>query len=179
MGMYLREALERCASLEEKSRAIYEDLASQHASQPHLSAAWRELAADGRVRARQLGALAAIHAALNDDGPFVVDLHRRIDETELFFEAAAARAKQGLDPPSALELAGTLESCEMRGLFQELRDLARAAVRKLTDKLYRGAGASRVRCRLDRVERAMLGQRSCVVDQSASSEPRKPSRERQ
>jgi hypothetical protein len=153
--MYLREALRRCAELEERTQSIYEELASQHASAAHLADAWRDLAADGHMRARQLTALAAIHEAVNDDGPFVVGLQRRIDAAAFFIDAAAADAREGPTPPRALELASELESSELRRLFQELRDLARAGVRKLTDKLYRGTGAARARCRLDRVERAI------------------------
>ena len=153
--MYLSEALGRCAGLEERTRRFYEALAAQHVGQPHLAEAWKDLAAEADMRARQLTALAAIHEAVNDDGPFVVGLQRRIDAAAAVIEEACAQTRCGIAPRRALAIASDVESSELRRLFLELRDLARTGVRKLTDKLYKSASMNRPRCRLDRVQRAL------------------------
>lgn len=137
--MYLREALGRCRDLEEDVSNIYKELASQHVNHPEFVETWNKLACDERTRSHQLGALLAIHEALDDDGPFLVGLDKRSQECRQQIRSCYARLSAGITPTEAVELCVQLESGELGSLFIDMLDLARPALKRLTDKLYRQA----------------------------------------
>lgn len=139
--MYLREALSRCRDLEEDVSRIYDELASQHSRSPELARAWRQLAQDEHNHSRQLGALLAVHEALDDDGPFLVGLERRSKDCAREVHEAYTRVHAGIAPRQAVELCLELEKSELDSLFIELRDLSRPAVKRLSEKLYKRAGS--------------------------------------
>jgi hypothetical protein len=100
--------------------------------------------------------LSAIHEAVDEDGPFVVGMQSRVGEALKVVQTSYRRMLEGVDPPAAVELAAAIEQLEFDSLFGEVRQLARSAVRKLTDRLYDGAPTEpKRRRRLARVASAL------------------------
>jgi hypothetical protein len=137
--MYLRDALSRCRDLAEEVSNIYTELASQHAGRPELAETWNQIACDEHAHSHQLGALLAIHDALDEDGPFLVGLDRRSKECSQWVRACYTRVREGIAPDEALELCNQLENSQLDVLLTEMLDLAKPAVKRLTEKLYKRA----------------------------------------
>lgn len=141
--MYLRQALGRCRDLEEEVAAIYETLATQQSHNATVAAAWRELAEDERDHARQLAALLSVLDALVEDGPFLVGLARQMSECSNRIRECQRRISGPITEAEAIELCVGLEGSELNDLMTEMRELARPAIKRLTDRLYRSSASQR------------------------------------
>jgi len=170
-GMYLRDALGCCRDLERSVAGLYDTLASQHANNATLSAAWRALAEDERGHARQLDALLAVLEALDDDGPFLVGVGQKSSECATLVRDCERRINDRIDEAAAVDLCVRLENSELDTLLSEMRELARPALKRLTDRLYRSSAAQRRhRERVENLARLAAGGAAKDTDSSIAME---------
>lgn len=123
--MFLREALRRCAEIEEEIAGLYDDVAAQHAAAVVLTGRWTELACRERGRARLLRALEATQGVGDDDGPFLVHVPLQLAGLRRVVEEARRYAGTGLEPAAAVEMLDRIEAAERGAVYQSLLELSR------------------------------------------------------
>jgi len=152
--MYLREAIERCARIEESIGDLYDgmagaggDVGGRAIGDARLD--WRRLAERERQQARLLHVAAAAVAAVDGDGPFVVQEPLQLAALDRVVEEARRRLRSGegravaTGVASVADLSDVLEASGRGGLCASLLALARPAIAKALRATDRAATAPR------------------------------------
>lgn len=128
--MFLKEALLRCSQLEDEVASVYDELTRSPAATPEVSASWSEASHAGRQRARLLRALAELSTALEDDGPFLVQVPVQIAAVRRALENAHRRLPAVVDSPSGQRCVEALEAAPRRDLYAGLLEVAEPELKR-------------------------------------------------
>jgi hypothetical protein len=79
-AMFLKEALLRCSVLQRETAARFESLRDESPADDARKAVWSGAALRERRRAELLDALASLCSALEDEGPFLVQIPLQLEE---------------------------------------------------------------------------------------------------
>lgn len=129
--MFLREALLRCSQLEDEVAAVYDELAASPVAAIEMAATWAESARKERSRARLLHALAEISSALEDDGPFLVQVPVQLSSLRRVVESVHERVTSVMDAPTAARCAEALEGTQRGELHAGLLEVAEPEIRRV------------------------------------------------
>lgn len=129
--MFLREAVQRCAELEESIAAIYDNLALQHQGRGDLAILWSELSHRERTRARVLRAASAAEDVLENDGPFLVHVPLQLAGLRRVVDTASRRIQAGVEPSAALDVVESIEAADRGGIYTGLLELIRPEIAKV------------------------------------------------
>lgn len=130
--MFLKEALLRCSQLEDEVASIYDELTRSPGSTADVAACWSEAAKTERQRARLLRALAELSTALEDDGPFLVQVPVQIGAVRRALENAHRRLPSVVDGPSGQRCAEALEAGPRLDLYAGLLEVAEPELKRAT-----------------------------------------------
>ena len=128
--MFLKEALLRCSKLEDEVASAYDELARSPAATPETAAGWAESSRAERARAKLLQALAAVSLALDDDGPFLVQVPVQIAALERALENVRRRLSSNVDAASGQRCVEALEAAPRSELHAALLEIAEPEVRR-------------------------------------------------
>lgn len=128
--MYLKEALLRCARLEDEVASVYDRLANSEGRTAQSVLEWAENARLERTRATLLRALAAISTALGDDGPFLVDAPVQLAGLDRVLEMVRRRMVATLDAAASAPCIDALEFAPLRELHAALLETAEPELKR-------------------------------------------------
>lgn len=154
--MFLKQALLRGSQLEDEVAEIYSGLASSPAVPSEAAASWAESARKERQRARILHALAELSVALDDDGPFLVQVPVQLANLRRVVDNVRGHVTDAVDETTARRCVETLESAPRGEVYAVLLEVAEPEIKRvlrLVDseaRCARGAGTSSSRARGDR-----------------------------
>jgi len=127
--MFLKEALLRCSQLQHEIAAWYDALCETTDAGDLKIAAWKGTAARERRRAGFLEALAALCGALEDEGPFVVQVPLQLEALGRALHGVARR-RQSCPDHTGCECADHLDSISSARLYADLLELAEPELRR-------------------------------------------------
>ena len=129
--MFLREALQRFSVLEDEVASVYALLEKAPEAPPAQVAAWAEASGSMKHRAQLLRALAELSKALDDDGPFLVQVPVQL--AGLGRTIASVRGKTGptLNAATAAACADALAAAPLDELHASLLEVFEPEVRRL------------------------------------------------
>src|SRR5689334_16085845 len=128
-GMFLKEALLRCSQLQQEIASMYDALCETTAARDARSAAWKGAAACERRRSGFLEALAALCSALEDEGPFVVQVPLQLEDLSRALDSAAWR-RQSCRNHGSCGCVDHLSSITSTRLYADLLELAEPELRR-------------------------------------------------
>lgn len=128
--MFLKEALLRCSRLEDEVASVYADLAASPAATPETAAAWVESSRKERQRSRLLHALAEISTALDDEGPFLVQVPVQMADLTRALENVRRRLATNVDAATGQRCIEALESAPRGELHVALLEIAEPEVKR-------------------------------------------------
>jgi hypothetical protein len=133
--MYFRKALLRCSELHDENASIHHVLADALATAPGASAdladGYRKIATRERRRARFLHALATLSEALEDDGPFLIEVPQHIAAVGKVLESTRERMDARLDAASAQSCADAIGAARHEDLHTVLLEIAEVEMRRV------------------------------------------------
>lgn len=129
--MFFREALLRCSQLEEEVAQVYSQLASSPAASPESAAAWTDMARKEGVRSRMLRAVADLATALEDDGPFLVQVPVQLRNLRRVLDNVKHRLDATIDETTGKRCSEALEKAQRGELHAGLLEIAEPEVKRL------------------------------------------------
>jgi hypothetical protein len=137
-AMFLKEALQRCSVLHRETAARYESLRAESPEDDARLAAWTGAAIRERRRAELLDALASVCSALEDEGPFLVQIPLQLEEVRRALDSLEWRRGTCSDHPGC-GCGEQLQAIPGARLYADLIELAepelRRALRLITNEI--------------------------------------------
>lgn len=130
--MFLRDALQRCSQLESEVASVYETLASAHGVAPSSTRSWTDAARRARQRARLLHSLAEVSVAIDDDGPFLVQVTPQIAGIRRVVENVRTRVTTALDAETAGRAGAQLDATARDEVYASLLEVAEPVLRRVS-----------------------------------------------
>lgn len=130
--MFLRDALQRCSQLESEVASVYETLATAQGVPASSSRAWADAARRARQRASLLHSLAEVSVAIDDDGPFLVQVTPQIAAIRRVVENVRTRITTALDADSAVRAGAQLEATARDEVYANLLEIAEPVLRRVS-----------------------------------------------
>jgi hypothetical protein len=127
--MFLKEALLRCSVLHRETAARFESLRTESIAEDERTAAWTGAAIRERRRAELLDALASICSALEDEGPFVVEIPLQLEEVRRALDSLEWRRDTCADHPGC-GCGEELQAVPAARVYADLIELAESEVRR-------------------------------------------------
>jgi len=128
--MFLKEALLRCSRLEDEVASVYADLAVSPAATPETAVSWAELSRREKRRSKLLHALAEISTALDDEGPFLVQVPVQMADLARALENVRRRLASNVDAITGQRCVEALESAPRGELHAALLEIAEPEIRR-------------------------------------------------
>jgi len=129
--MFLKEALLRGSRLEDEVAEIYSGLASSPATSSEFAAAWTESARKERQRARLLHALAELSVALDDDGPFLVQVPVQLANLRRVVDNVRGHVTDAVDAATAERCIETLQAAPQSEVYAVLLEIAEPEIKRV------------------------------------------------
>jgi hypothetical protein len=129
--MFYRDALLRCCQLEEDIASLYAALAESKAADADSAQAWSQAARNERENARILRAAAELSIALDEDGPFLVQIRLQLAACRKLVERVRASVAGVEDAGVAGALVQTLDSVPREEVRAALLEVAEGELRRL------------------------------------------------
>jgi len=130
LSMFLKEALLRCSRLEDEVASAYDELARSPAAAPEVAVSWAESSRRERMRAKLLHALAEISTALDDDGPFLVQVPVQLAGVERALESVRRRLSSEIDADTGQRCVEALEAAPRGELHAALLEIAEPEMKR-------------------------------------------------
>jgi hypothetical protein len=165
--MFFRVALLRCSDLQNEIASIYEALVTTPGLARHVVARWQELATVERGRGRLLHALATLSAAIEDDGPFLVQVSQQMAAVRQAIERTREQVAGGLDVASAERSAERIEATRHGDVRTALLEIADGEMRRVLRVIERETRGGR---RGDRRSRSYRPRPARRVETAAKAE---------
>jgi hypothetical protein len=127
--MFLKEALLRCSVLHRETAARFESLRAESTADDARTAAWTGAAIRERRRAELLDALASICSALEDEGPFLVQIPLQLEEVRRALDSLEWRRDTCADHPGC-GCGEVLQAVPAARVYADLIELAEPEVRR-------------------------------------------------
>jgi hypothetical protein len=128
--MFLKEALLRYSQLEDEIASIFDSLAASTAATSENAASWSEASRKERLRARLLHALAEISTALDDDGPFLVQVPVQMAGLERVLDNVRRWLSAGLDAATGERCVEALSAAPRQELHAALLEIAEPEMKR-------------------------------------------------
>lgn len=138
--MFLRDALLRCSELDDEAASVFADLCEASGPDEASAAALAASARAEREHAHLLRALAALADALDDDGPFLVQVPLQIAAFRRVLDAVRSRMSMGMEPDVARRCAERLQTAPFGELHRGLLELAAPQVHRVLGRIAQEIG---------------------------------------
>lgn len=129
--MFLREAVRRCAEIQEAIADLYEGVAARNGMTAEVGDLWRELARRERSRAKLLRAGDAAEEVLESEGPFLVHVPLQLANLRRIVDEARTARNEGAAGTVALDVLEKIEAADHRRLYVGLLELLRGDLAKV------------------------------------------------
>lgn len=129
--MFFREALQKFAQLETEMAELYGALAALPDAPKDTASNWAARARGEARDAKLLSALAELSLAVDDDGPFLVQLPLALADVKHAVEQVRDQVTPDLDLSAAQRCADALEAAPCRSIHGDLFELAVPEVRRV------------------------------------------------
>lgn len=129
--MFFREAVLKCSQLEQEVAQVYTQLAASAAAMPETADAWKEVARKENLNSRMLRAVADLSTALEDDGPFLVQIPVQLRNLRRVLDNVKHRLTATIDEAAGKRCAEALENAQRSELHAGLLEIAGPEVQRL------------------------------------------------
>lgn len=129
--MFFKDAMFQCSQLEEQLASMYDALATSPEATSESAQGWTRSAAKERRRARLLHALAELSGAMDDDGPFLVQVPQELATLRKLVDRMRERVSDDSDTAAALRCLEAIETARPEDLHTSLLEIAEGEVRRL------------------------------------------------
>jgi hypothetical protein len=127
--MFLAEALLRCSQFQKETASHYDAFCIESPADGARIEAWKGASRRERRRASFLEALAFLCSALEDEGPFLVQIRLQLEEVRRALDHARWRRDNCTEHPRC-GCAEMIESIPLARLYADLIELAEPEVRR-------------------------------------------------
>lgn len=127
--MFLAEALLRCSQFQKETASHYDAFCVESPADEARIEAWKGAARRERRRAGFLEALAVLCSALEDEGPFLVQIRAQLEAVRRTLDHARWRRENCTGHPRC-GCAEMIESIPLARLYADLIELAEPEVRR-------------------------------------------------